>query len=254
MKSIPPYGLGLLSIFINVSATIFDCSGGVDGLHLEHKIPYKSCFHDGQGVYVSSINVTHPYSFPTFHECWDDLYVVHAAPLRGLYEPATSPRYTKHLFIRQNPLTIICSVIAPAQLIVRSKPRTRPNFAPPPAKASLFRNPRPYKPTFSSPASRSPKEYHSQSPRHKRHATRRATSSHAIIMAAVIRYACNSYTSTIMATRFGNAGTTSRARMVPRRRCACRIMSARCLVSRQNPSPLEFSCFPSFFCPFRYRS
>jgi hypothetical protein len=69
---------------------MYDCSGGVHHTHLEKMVDYKGCFHDGQGAYVGKVNVTKPYIFPIVHECWYDIYVMHAVILKGPFRPASS--------------------------------------------------------------------------------------------------------------------------------------------------------------------
>jgi hypothetical protein len=67
--------LGLVGSTVRPTIAMYDCSVGTKGTALTKKIPYKGCFHDGQGGFAESVNETHPYVFPTFHACYYDIYL-----------------------------------------------------------------------------------------------------------------------------------------------------------------------------------
>lgn len=43
-----------------------DCNGG----------SYSGKYSDGQGNYVTSDHISHPYKFPSVRKCWQDYFVV----------------------------------------------------------------------------------------------------------------------------------------------------------------------------------
>lgn len=46
-----------------------DCNGGT----------YSGSYADGQGTYVTSDTISHPYVFPKIRKCWHDYFTVDAS-------------------------------------------------------------------------------------------------------------------------------------------------------------------------------
>jgi hypothetical protein len=72
----------LLMLLLNVqgaNASLPDCGGGYHNTKLlDSSIKYQGCFQENHGSKLKIVNVTHPYVFPIFRKCWEEIWAVQA--------------------------------------------------------------------------------------------------------------------------------------------------------------------------------